>query len=361
MASILDFLNQGQTTPDNLFGGYEDVQYTDPRTISAKLQQFLGTKPQVEPDNIQNILSQRFEPTLEDTTQGIVKSLGGKLVTGQDIADERGVNSLTRMALLAKIQNGGSGGSSVFAQTLAALNDDPNLAQLSPIEKIRIAQNKVGTNLTVGPDGRVMDMAGAAQSLGNLETGERNAHNQSDLNFAAPQASQVAIGKAAGEAIGNNTKKVVNAPQVLELVGQAKQYLPYATSGGMQAIGAAGKQFFNVSDKSTQADAQLDVISAGLLNNVPRMEGPQSDADRLSYERAAADVANRKKTIGDRVAALSIVEKIQNKYLNGDMNPGMSLPGAVNFNGMQIPQIDSKELQLAPEDALAELRRRGKL
>jgi hypothetical protein len=87
-----------------------------------------------------------------------------------------------------QIEGKQGGSSSVFAQTMSAIDSDPELAGLSTIEKIRIAQNKIGTNLTFDKDGNVTDMAGAAQGLGNLEygkeTGNQKAKNENEPSRA---------------------------------------------------------------------------------------------------------------------------------------------------------------------------------
>jgi hypothetical protein len=52
------------------------------------------------------------------------------------------------------------------------------------------------------------------------------------------------------------------------------------------------------------------------------MEGPQSNFDVDNYKRMAADVGNKSKPIGDRMAALRGMRELQQKYAH--LNP----PGA---------------------------------
>lgn len=350
----------GLTGPEQQTLDTAPVGNTD--TLSSRIQQLLGAKPQDQGGQIHDILAGRFQadPSFDDIGNSAIQTLqSGSYVPAQQYADKRMEDAMTKLALLARIQNGGSGGaSSVFAQTMAAINADPQYAGMSTMDKIRLAQNKVGTNLTIGADGKVSDMSGAAAGLGNLAYGEKtggetgtqqvkrayepgtaglvqDSQNASNIRAAAPLAVQKEIGTATGQAEGAIVKKTVNAPTVLGLVAQAKEILPKASGGGISALGAGIKQFRGISDTSTQANSQLDVISAGLLNNVPRMEGPQSDADRMSYEKAAADVGNRSKPTGDRIAALQIVEGLQNKYA-GIVKPSTaSIPAQ---NAAQAPQ-----------------------
>jgi len=73
------------------------------------------------------------------------------------------------------------------------------------------------------------------------------------------------------------------------------------------------------------ADAQLQVISAGLTANVPRMEGPQSNTDLLEYKRAAANVADKNIPYQTRMKALETVISLNEKYSKTPTAP----PGSV--------------------------------
>lgn len=319
----------------------EEVSFGNPRTISGQVQEWLGAKPPTQGGLDQQILSQRLQPSSGDAINAITQTWADptKAATSQQFADER-MNLAQKMQLMGQR----SQGNSVFSSTMEMINSDPELANLPMIDKIRLAQKGISQNMTYGPNG-VIDMAGAAQGLGNLSYGDQSGTNRANIEGARPLAVQrglgeadtasliaqnSAVGKATGEAVGGLAKKTVNAPQILTLIQQAKSILPHATGGGLQSQVAGGKAYLGVSDQATQADAQLDVISAGLLNNVPRMEGPQSDADRISYEKAAGDVGNRKLPTGNRLAALSIIEEIQNRYLNnpqGTASQGGDLSG----------------------------------
>lgn len=344
----------GNFAPQSVQNGYEDEEVDrilgNPKTISGRIQEWLGAREPNQAGMAQGILSGRFEPTTADASLAAGQTLfgGGKPVSSQGVADERMKNSIDSLAALSRAEymSKGGGSGSVFAQTMEAINADPVLTNLPMMEKIRLAQNKVGTNQTYDPaTGRSMAMAGAPEALGALSYGEEIGTQNARVNTARPLAVQkgmgeadtaeqiainTAVGKEVGGAMGANAKKAVNAPNVMALIQQAKGILPTATGGGLNSKLAAGKSFFNYSDMATQSDAQLDAISAGLLNNVPRMEGPQSDADRFSYEKAAGDIGNRSKPVQDRLAALDIIGSLQQKYLNdpyGGNNVAI-LPGA---------------------------------
>lgn len=143
-------------------------------------------------------------------------------------------------------------------------------------------------------------------------------------DFKGAQAQASAQGKAVGEAQGNLEKKAINAPYQLSAIQQARELLPKASSGALETAGSAAANFFGQSTEGSKANRQLSVLGAELTNNVPRMEGPQSNADMIMYKQAAADIGNSMVPYEDRVAALSTVESIARKY----MGQGQQIPQA---------------------------------
>lgn len=361
MAGLFDYMNfPPQPTPIQNMGydpEEEQINATlgNPGTLSGRIQEWLGAREPNQGGFAQNILSQRFQPSFDDSATGAVQTLiGGKPVSGQNIADERMKNVVDQFATLSRAEylSKGGGSGSVFAQTMEAINQDPELANLSMMDKIRLAQNKVGTNLTMNGQGVVSDMSGAASGLGNLSYGEEMGTQNARVNTARPLAVQkglgeadtasqiatnTALGKSTGEAMGGIAKREVNAPQVLNLVSQAEALLPKSTG----SLAGRGSKFvtqqMGMSTEASRADKQLGVIANALTANVPRMEGPQSDYDVQLYQQAAGDVANTNVPYEDRLAALQTIRTLQQKYLNqepqgqvSNSGPGFNLPAKGN-------------------------------
>jgi len=151
--------------------------------------------------------------------------------------------------------------------------------------------------------------------------GEANARNASDLTYAAPTAAATTTGKMTGEVEGGKVKRKYQAGNMLGLIEEAEILLPKATSGRLDTVVKAGKTLVGMSDEKTQADNQLGVIAAGLVSNVPRMEGPQSDKDVIMYREAAGDIANTNKPYKDRLAALNTIKGLQLKYADQPAAP----------------------------------------
>jgi hypothetical protein len=123
-----------------------------------------------------------------------------------------------------------------------------------------------------------------------------------------------ALGKAQGEITGGIQTKGSNAASVLGMTQEARKILAESTGsmGGTAVDSVAGA--FGYSTKGAQAGAKLKVLQAGLMTNMPRMEGPQSDADVALYRQAAAQIGETTIPVETRAAALDTIDALQRKY-----------------------------------------------
>lgn len=242
----------------------------DPSTLSGRIQEFLGAKQPNQGGQIQDILAGRFQqptPTFSDIGNSAIQTLqGGQYVPAQNVANQRlssSMDALSKISSLQEQQARGNyynaqakiGGTTAFAQTMAQINSDPTLSGLSQMEKIRIAQNKVGTNLTVGPDGQVSDMGGAAQSLGNLKAGETQGQKNVELTM---------------------NPQIAGASKTAELGAQRTFEQPKAISA--LAENSANTQ--NVLSKINEALPQVGNFTAGIGSVTAAIPGtPAADLD----------------------------------------------------------------------------------
>ena len=140
------------------------------------------------------------------------------------------------------------------------------------------------------------------------------------------QRSQVASQAASGTpAVVEVDKKVAQGESALDLARRAQAILPQATSGAISNLFTMATDAAGIPTNKSAADAQLQVISAGLTANVPRMEGPQSNTDLLEYKRAAANVADKNIPYQTRMKALETVISLNEKYSKTPTAP----PGSV--------------------------------
>lgn len=138
--------------------------------------------------------------------------------------------------------------------------------------------------------------------------------------------SQIAAQSASGTpVVAEVDKKVAQGESALDLARRAQAILPQATSGAISNLFTMATDAAGIPTNKSAADAQLQVISAGLTANVPRMEGPQSNTDLLEYKRAAANVADKNIPYQTRMKALETVISLNEKYSKTPTAP----PGSV--------------------------------
>jgi hypothetical protein len=134
--------------------------------------------------------------------------------------------------------------------------------------------------------------------------------------------SQAAAQAASGTPlVAEIDKKVAQGQSMIELAQRAQAILPSATSGAISNLATMATDAAGIPTNKSAADGQLKVISAQLVSNVPRMEGPQSDADVKLYRQAAADVANGNIPYQTRIKSLNAIIDLNKKYAQGGAQP----------------------------------------
>lgn len=86
------------------------------------------------------------------------------------------------------------------------------------------------------------------------------------------------------------------------------------THSGFGSLVDKANQFIGVGTEAQSNAAKLKALGGWLTANVPRMEGPQSDADRKAYENQAGQIGDESVPTSVRLAALSTVMNLQAKY-----------------------------------------------
>lgn len=146
-------------------------------------------------------------------------------------------------------------------------------------------------------------------------------------------------------------KLTTGVDRALELLQQG----PTASVFGNLAdkgMGAVG-----ISTKGGEAAAQLEALSGWLTANVPRMEGPQSNADVANYQTMAGRIGDRNLPIGTRKAAAEEVRRLQSKYaeLNGGASaeqPKSAQPAQREFSMLpKAAEFDGKRMR-APDGSV---------
>lgn len=178
-----------------------------------------------------------------------------------------------------------------------------------------------GANATI--EGAKADAVSRAQA-GNKVTTVATGPNQTKQLVTEAQAIDAATG---GKPMPvEPDSKTQNAGDIETYIDQANKLLGNASSGFFSKLGTAATDTVGISTDKSKADAQLKVVSGNLVLKMPRMEGPQSDADRKLYQSMAADVANPDIPIASRQAALKTLQELNNKYLPQSQQGGAKAP-----------------------------------
>ena len=139
--------------------------------------------------------------------------------------------------------------------------------------------------------------------------------------------SQVAAQSASGTpVVAEVDKKEAQGQTMIELARKAQSILPSATSGAISNLATMATDAAGIPTNKSASDGQLRIISAQLVSNVPRMEGPQSDADVKLYKQAAADVGNTNVPYQTRIRSLNTIIELNEKYAK---TPSAPPPGKV--------------------------------
>jgi hypothetical protein len=155
------------------------------------------------------------------------------------------------------------------------------------------------------------ELGGKSASVGMpLQSDEEKLRGQKGVEADAKRNEDVAAG------VQKSKDTLANIRTARSLLQQGP------TSSGVGALVDAGASLVGKSFKSGDVAAQLDTLSGWMVNNVPRMEGPQSNFDVQNYKTMAGLVGDRTKPLSQRLAALDTLEGLQAKYshLNGGGN-----------------------------------------
>jgi hypothetical protein len=181
-------------------------------------------------------------------------------------------------------------------------------------------------------------IVGGAENIANVAglttQAQETAKSESDLvnvsrngvDVLIPRSEALKLANQGAPALAKPDVKTTQGQAVLDLAERAKKALPQSSSGLINTLFTMATDAAGIPTNMSKADGQLRVIAGALTSNIPRMEGPQSDADRLLYQQSAADVANTNKPYQSRMAALETVIGLNEKYA---ATPTAPPPGSV--------------------------------
>jgi hypothetical protein len=199
--------------------------------------------------------------------------------------------------------------------------------------------------------GKVPTMVGRTGAGGDtsaLSTLEREAEGAATV--AGAEAGAKARAQSAAEIQNAIQKKGADARSVLGALDLAEPLIDVATGSmtGNAADKIAGA--FGKSLSGAEAIAQLKIIQVGLMMNMPRMEGPQSDRDTKLYAEAAGQIGDPNVPRGVKRAAVTMIRALNEKYAEraadaqNAASPAQGAPPAAAGGG-ELQYIPGKGLQ----------------
>lgn len=158
------------------------------------------------------------------------------------------------------------------------------------------------------------------KELLNKSTGELKTSTTQTEEIEAESKKQFetalakARGTAQGELAGAIQKKGQSAGVIDGMVAMADPLIDVATGSATGAAADKVAGWFGGALDGAKAISQLKVLQASLMTNMPRMEGPQSDADVLLYREASGQIGDPSVPRELKKAALRAIRALQGKY-----------------------------------------------
>ena len=132
--------------------------------------------------------------------------------------------------------------------------------------------------------------------------------------YSAALQGEISQTKAEGTATG---KRNYGMQGISEIIANGRAILtgdqaPTASGVGAMADSVGG--FFGYSPDGADEAAEMKAVGGALTAKMPRMEGPQSDADRKMYVEMAGQIGDASVPLSQREAALDVVEALWSQY-----------------------------------------------
>jgi hypothetical protein len=225
-------------------------------------------------------------------------------------------------------------------------------------------QKQLYLEMKRNPNFTVKDVGGAVTGIGTLPGGgvqtTQLSTPQQEVAFAASKKGAESQAGAIGAGLGGNVAdintKASDAKSMQAAMDMADGLIDKSTGSYGGSIYDALAGGVGVSTEGAKAGASLQVAQASLLSFVPKMSGPQSDADRETYIAAVGRIADTKVPRDTRKAALQTVREMQQKYIDRASGAGATAspsgaPVQINSDA-EYEQLPSGAQYVAPDGSV---------
>lgn len=140
---------------------------------------------------------------------------------------------------------------------------------------------------------------------------------------------------------GSVAASKASAAKVNGLLDEAERLIPKATGSLIGSVVDSGFGALGVSTEGARGIASLKPIEAGLVMNMPRLEGPQSNLDQQLYREAAGQIGNPNIPAQTKKAAIDTIRRIQRTYPDAFGNQQtQQQPASTSSGGYSVRRLD---------------------
>lgn len=211
-------------------------------------------------------------------------------------------------------------------------------ANRANVEAQYIPQDSASRRMTAGA--AVSNAATSAQRLAFDQSGNGADKWVNDLprgvqvNMATGATRPITAGGAPIGAV-KDAKTSQNLDKVDAILQEAVPLIEKSTGSGAGWLYDEAAQLVGKATPGAVAGNDLKTLSGALISAMPRMEGPQSDADRKLYQEAAGDIANTRVPREMRLQAVKTIQRLQQQYRQ--INSGTYTPSAPESSAPTSP------------------------
>lgn len=329
MPGLWDRISSGILGPQQNYGGLLDEQaqqaakHQAMMAMSAQLMQGGGWSPQ------RTTLGQAVGPAMQAGQAAGIQSIDAALQASLLKAQIEKANKPAAGRTPAAVEeyeyakaNGFKGSFEEWKRVASAQPQSPaNIQEYEYFQKLSPEEQKKFLSLQRSPVvpqlgyiNQVPTLIDRTGSSAPVPLSTQESEIAALVKKAMAESQAKAQGQVTGEAMGALAKKGINALNVLETLELADPLIDVATGSTTGAAADKVAAFFGQSTTGDQAIAQLKVLQANLMTNMPRMEGPQSDRDVQLYREAAGEIGDANVPRGRKRAAVKMIAAIQEKY-----------------------------------------------
>lgn len=268
-------------------------------------------------------MGSKFMPKVKSTVKGF--GADGK-PTYQNVFED-GTTESTGIAPAEKAMQVNQGSQISFLDPYSLQNRGAMGVGMAPGESARLAQSAQQHAQNQG-----LEMLKLREQIRNREAQQQMPKFQDGYFVTPPNADnpqgKIVATELAAAPKGSQAEKEKLSGKVVETLGTDTEALIHkATGSGVGALADMGMGALGVSTPSADAAHVLRMRAATLAGNMPRFEGPQSDADRKYYQQMVGEIGDPTVPAQRKLVALKELRRLHKLAPTAGGSPAQSNDG----------------------------------